>query len=135
MIKLKDLLREEDVVKNKKTGNVYVVQKMDPNKHDKPTPAEIEKTKAANNGQLPKSEPQPKQTPNNAPTDKPQQGQKLGSGDFKTSAEKNTEKEKPKRPGADDMKLKNLMPGIDTSAKTLDQVRAKALQTLEKLLK
>jgi hypothetical protein len=122
MIKLKDLLREEDVVKNKKTGNVYVVQKMDPNKHDKPTPAEIEKTKAANNGQLPKSEPQPKQTPNNNPTDEPQKGQKLGSSDFKSSAEKNTEKEKPKRPGADDMKLKNLMPGIDTSKKTLDQV-------------
>jgi len=117
MIKLKDLLREEDVVKNKKTGNVYVVQKMDPNKHDKPTPAEIEKTKAANGGQLPKSEPQPKQTPNNDPTDKPQKGQKLGSSDFKSSAEK----EKPKRPGADDMKLKNLMPGIDTSKKTLDQ--------------
>ena len=118
MIKLKDLLREEDVVKNKKTGNVYVVQKMDPNKHDKPTPAEIEKTKAANNGQLPKSEPQPKQTPNNNSTDEPQKGQKLGSSDFKSSAEK----EKPKRPGADDMKLKNLMPGIDTSKKTLDQV-------------
>jgi hypothetical protein len=117
MIKLKDLLREEDVVKNKKTGNVYVVQNMDPNKHDKPTPAEIEKTKAANGGQLPKSEPQPKQTPNNDPTDKPQKGQKLGSSDFKSSAEK----EKPKRPGADDMKLKNLMPGIDTSKKTLDQ--------------
>ena len=61
MIKLKSLLAEEDVVKNKKTGNVYVVQSFDPNKHDKPSPAEIEKTKQANNGVLPKSEPQPKQ--------------------------------------------------------------------------
>ena len=46
MIRLKSLLREEEIVKNKKTGNVYVVQSMDPNKHDKPTPAEIEKAKA-----------------------------------------------------------------------------------------
>jgi hypothetical protein len=52
MIKLKDLLKksllkEEDIVKNKKTGNIYVVKQMDPNKHDKPTPAEIEKAKKA----------------------------------------------------------------------------------------
>ncbi len=44
MIKLKDLLKEDDIVKNKKTGNVYMVKKMDPAKHDKPTPAEVEKT-------------------------------------------------------------------------------------------
>ncbi|MFN9899832.1 MAG: hypothetical protein ACK55Z_13790, partial [bacterium] len=71
MIKLKSLLKEEDVVKNKKTGNVYVVQKMDPNKHDKPTPAEIEQAKASNNGQLPKGEPQSKQTPKNTAPTKP----------------------------------------------------------------
>jgi hypothetical protein len=118
MIKLKDLLREEDVVKNKKTGNVYVVQKMDPNKHDKPTPAEIEKTKAANNGQIPKSEPQPKQTPNNTPTDKPQKGQKLGSSDFKSSAENPLKQTS----NSDDMKLKSLMPGMDTSKKQLSEV-------------
>jgi hypothetical protein len=75
MIKLKSLLTEEDVVKNKKTGNVYVVKTFDPSKHDKPTPAEVDKAKAANNGQLPKGEPQPKKTPQNtAPTKK---GQKL----------------------------------------------------------
>jgi hypothetical protein len=112
MIKLKNLLREEDVVKNKKTGNVYVVQKMDPNKHDKPTPAEIEKTKAANNGQLPKSEPQPKQTPNNTPTDKPQKGQKLGSDDFKSPAEKST----------DIPMLKDLMPNANFDRKPLSAV-------------
>jgi hypothetical protein len=112
MIKLKDLLREEDVVKNKKTGNVYVVQKMDPNKHDKPTPAEIEKTKAANNGQLPKSEPQPKQTPNNTPTDKPQKGQKLGSDNFKSPAEKAT----------DIPMLKDLMPNANFDRKPLSAV-------------
>ena len=112
MIKLKSLLKEEDVVKNKKTGNVYVVQKMDPNKHDKPTPAEIEKAKASNNGQLPKGEPQPKQTPKNTAPTKP--GQKLGGSDFKSSAET------PKDSGMP--KLKDLMPGMDTSAKPLSQV-------------
>ena len=44
MIRLKDLLREDDIVKNKKTGNVYVVKQMDPAKHDKATPDEIEQT-------------------------------------------------------------------------------------------
>ena len=117
MIKLKDLLREEDVVKNKKTGNVYVVQKMDPNKHDKPTPAEIEKTKAANNGQLPKSEPQPKQTPNNNPTDEPQKGQKLGSSDFKSSAEKSKDNSK-----SDIPMLKDLMPNANFDRKPLSAV-------------
>ena len=112
MIKLKSLLKEEDVVKNKKTGNVYVVQKMDPNKHDKPTPAEIEQAKTANNGQLPKGEPQSKQTPKNTAPTKP--GQKLGAGDFKSSAET------PKDSGMP--KLKDLMPGADFSAKPLSQV-------------
>ena len=48
MIRLKSLLKEEEVVKNKETGNVYVVQKMNPNRHVKPSPAEIEKAKAKN---------------------------------------------------------------------------------------
>ncbi len=110
MIKLKSLLTEEDVVKNKKTGNVYVVKTFDPSKHDKPSPAEIEKAKAANNGQLPKGEPQPTQTPQNtAPTKK---GQKLGGNDFKSSAEKNN--------GIP--KLKDLMPNADFSNKPLSQV-------------
>jgi hypothetical protein len=110
MIKLKSLLTEEDVVKNKKTGNVYVVKTFDPSKHDKPSPAEIDKAKAANNGQLPKGEPQPTQTPQNtAPTKK---GQKLGGSDFKSSAEKSN--------GIP--KLKDLMPNADFSNKPLSQV-------------
>ncbi len=110
MIKLKSLLTEEDVVKNKKTGNVYVVKTFDPSKHDKPTPAEVDKAKAANNGQLPKGEPQPKQTPQNtAPTKK---GQKLGGSDFKSPAEKSN--------GIP--KLKDLMPNADFSNKPLSQV-------------
>jgi len=49
-------INEDDVVKNRKTGNVYVVKNFDPEKHDKPTPAEINKAKAANGGQLPSGE-------------------------------------------------------------------------------
>jgi hypothetical protein len=124
MIKLKDLLKEEDIVKNKKTGNVYVVKQFDPSKHDKPTPAEVDKAKAANGGQLPKGEQPSKPTPQQPQQGQPPKGQKLGSTDFKSSAEKpnNQSTSGTKRPGADDMKLKNLMPGIDTSKKTLDQV-------------
>ena len=116
MIRLKSLLREEEIVKNKKTGNVYVVQNMDPNKHDKPTPAEIEKAKSANNGQLPKGEPQSKQTPKNTAPTKP--GQKLSGSDFKSSAE--TPKDSENDGGMP--KLKDLMPGADFSAKPLSQV-------------
>jgi hypothetical protein len=115
MIKLKDLLREEDVVKNKKTGNVYVVQKMDPSKHDKPTPAEIEKTKAANNGQLPTGEqPSTKQSPHE-PAQKPQ-GQKLGSDDFKSKAEKSANNK------SDIPMLKDLMPNANFDRKPLSAV-------------
>jgi hypothetical protein len=112
MIKLKSLLTEEEVVKNKKTGNVYVVQNFDSTKHDKPTPAEINKAKAANNGVLPKGEPHsqtPKIPQNTAPT-KP--GQKIGGSDLTTSAEKSN--------GVP--KLKDLMPGGDFSNKPLSQV-------------
>ena len=119
MIKLKSLLAEEDVVKNKKTGNVYVVQSFDPNKHDKPSPAEIEKTKQANNGVLPKSEPQPKQTPQNTTPQKPKQGQKLSGSDFKTSAEKPKDTKDSGMP-----KLKDLMPGMDTSAKSPSKINS-----------
>ena len=37
MIKLIDIFKEDDIVKNKKSNNVYVVKKMDPSKHDNPT--------------------------------------------------------------------------------------------------
>ena len=33
---LEDILKDDDIVKNKKTGNVYTVKKMDPIKHDIP---------------------------------------------------------------------------------------------------
>ncbi len=120
MIKLKSLLREEDVVKNKKTGNVYMVKTFDPNKHDKPTPAEIDKAKAANGGKLPTSDkpstPTPQQPQQQAP-----KGQKLGGSDFKTSAEKSVDK--PTGDNSDTIpKLKDLMPGADFSAKPLSQV-------------
>ena len=144
MIKLLDLLREDDIVKNKKTGNVYVVKQMDPAKHDKATPDEIDKAKAKSGGVLPKvgqepSTPKPGANtqsksqepkvqskpsgdkPSTQPNQTPPPG-KLSGADFKSSAETGIQKEKPQRPGADDMKLKNLMPGIDTSTKTLDQV-------------
>ena len=49
-------LNEEDIVKNRKSGNIYVVSKMNPQVHDKPTPAEIEKAKKANGGKLPSGE-------------------------------------------------------------------------------
>jgi hypothetical protein len=54
MIKLLDLLKEDNIVKNKKTGNIYIVKQMDPNKHEKPSPAEVEKAKAKSGGVLPK---------------------------------------------------------------------------------
>jgi hypothetical protein len=112
MIRLKSLLNEEEVVKNKETGNVYVVQTMNPDKHVKPTPAEIEKAKAKNGGQLPKSEPQSPQKPQNTPPTK--SGQKLGGSDFASSAET------PKDSGMP--KLKDLMPNADFSNKPLSQV-------------
>jgi hypothetical protein len=46
-------INEDDVVKNRKTGNVYTVKNFDAKKHDKPTPDEIEKAKKANGGKLP----------------------------------------------------------------------------------
>ena len=50
------LLKEAEVVKNKKTGNVYTVKNFNPDVHSKPTPAEIEKEKQS--GGL-KTEPTP----------------------------------------------------------------------------
>ena len=42
------ILKEDEIVKNKKTGNVYTVKNFNPDAHVKPTPAEIEKEKASN---------------------------------------------------------------------------------------
>ena len=50
------ILKEDEIVKNKKTGNVYTVQTFNPDSHTKPTPAEIEKVK--DSGEL-KKEPIP----------------------------------------------------------------------------
>ena len=49
-------INEDDVVKSKKSGNVYSVKAFDPKKHDRPTPDEIEKAKQANGGNLPTSD-------------------------------------------------------------------------------
>ena len=116
MIRLKSLLKEEEVVKNKETGNVYVVQTMNPEKHVKPTPAEIEKAKAKNGGQLPKSEPQSPQKPQNTAPTKP--GQKLSGSDFASSAE--TPKSSTKK--SEIPMLKDLMPNAKFDRKPLSAV-------------
>ena len=116
MIRLKSLLREDDIVKNKKTGNVYVVKQMDPSKHDKPTPAEVDKAKQSNGGELPKGEQPSKPTPQQPQQQKPQ-GQKLGGNDFKSSAEKSSDKSK-----SDIPMLKDLMPNANFDRKPLSAV-------------
>lgn len=83
--KPKRVLKEDDIVKSKKSGNVYTVKQFDPSKHDKPTPDEIEKAKASNGGKLPSDD---ASTP--AQQSQPNQGQKLGASDFQSSAEKGT---------------------------------------------
>ena len=117
MIKLKSLLKEEDVVKNKKTGNVYVVKQFDPSKHDKPTPAEVDKAKAANGGQIPKGE-QPSKPNTQQPQQQKPQGQKIGGSDLKTAAEK----PKSDKPKADIPMLKDLMPNATFDRKPLSAV-------------
>jgi hypothetical protein len=152
MIKLLDLLREDDIVKNKKTGNVYVVKQMNPDKHDKATPDEIEKAKAKSGGVIPKvgqepTTPQPQSNPQakpqqpsakpvagqkptaqkpGAPSTQPQPGDtpppgKLSGNDFKSSAEKNVEKEKSKNK-SDIPMLKDLMPNANFDRKPLSAV-------------
>jgi hypothetical protein len=117
--RLYNLLKEEgEIVKNKKTGNVYKVKTFDPSKHDKPTPDEIEKTKAANGGKIPDGE-KPQEKPKSqaqAPNQQKPQPQKLSGADLKTSAEKSSDSDK------ESSKLKSLMPGMDTSKKGLDDV-------------
>jgi cytidyltransferase-like protein len=67
--------------------------------------------------------------------------QKLSGVELKSSAEKNLEKEKQTtdKEVADDAELKKLMPGIDTSKKTLDQVtpieRQKVATKIDDLVK
>jgi hypothetical protein len=54
--KPKRILREDEVVKGKDSGNIYTVKAFNPDRHVKPTPAEIEKAKASNGGKLPKDD-------------------------------------------------------------------------------
>jgi len=117
MIKLKSLLKEEDVVKNKKTGNVYVVKQFDPSKHDKPTPAEVDKAKAANGGQIPKGE-QPSKPNTQQPQQQKPQGQKIGGSDLKAAAEK----PKSNKAKSDIPMLKDLMPNATFDRKPLSAV-------------
>lgn len=125
--KLYNLICEDDIVKNKKTGNVYKVKQMDPAKHDKPTPAEIEKTKAQHGGKLPTGDsaadkkaaaPKPAAAPGKA------EPKKIGAADFKTDAEKSKEPAQSKGPkgAVTGDKLKDLMPGMDMSKKGLEDV-------------
>ena len=123
MIKLLDLLREDDIVKNKKTGNVYVVKQINPEKHDKATPDEIDKAKAKSGGVLPKvgQEPSTSQKPK---TDKPSTQSnpppgKLSGADFESSAEKN---KKTSETDVDINKLKTLMPNATFDRKPLAAV-------------
>ena len=148
MIRLLDLLKEDDIVKNKKTGNVYVVKQMDPAKHDKATPDEIEKAKAKSGGVIPKvgqepTTPQPQANPQAKPQQpvagqkpsaqkpaaqptQPQTGEapppgKLSGSDFKSSAEKSVEKTKSKSK-SDIPMLKDLMPNANFDRKPLSAV-------------
>ena len=104
--KLYKLISEDEVVKNKKTGNVYTVKKADPSRHEKPTPAEVQKAKEKNGGKL------PSEKGTSTPDKKSAPASKI---DFKSSAET------PKMV-SNDTKLKALMPGIDTNKKGLEDV-------------
>lgn len=129
--KLYNLICEDDIVKNKKTGNVYKVKQMDPAKHDKPTPAEIEKTKAQHGGKLPTGDsavdkkaaaPKPAAAPGKA------EPKKIGAADFKTDAEKSKEPAQSNAPkgAVTGDKLKDLMPNMDTSKKSINDVPPEA---------
>lgn len=134
---------EGEIVKNKKTGNVYMVKSFDPGKHDKPTPDEVEKTKAAHGGKIPTSDkpapkaPTPTPKPAGAPKSEPQ---KISGADLKTSAEKSKEQQSqskgPKGAVTGD-KLKDLMPGMDTSKKSINDVppeaRTEAVTAIDKI--
>lgn len=81
-------LNEDDVVKNRQTGNVYMVKKMDPSKHEKPTPAEIQKVKAANGGKIPSEK--------SGTTSKPTKSEKPAPNIFDKDSEKDKQDKKSK---------------------------------------
>jgi len=103
LYKLVNILSEAEgqIVKGKKSGNVYMVKSFDPAKHDKPTPDEIEATKQKHGGKIPKGEKSTqkpeKEKPAGAAGDanKPQPV-KIAAADFKTDAEKTASAEKAK---------------------------------------
>jgi len=68
MIQLTQLLTEV-LVKNKKTGNVYNVVKMNPQTQEKPTEADIQTAKAKNGGKIPTEKPAPTANIVNKPKD------------------------------------------------------------------
>jgi len=111
---LVNLINEDDVVKNKKTGNVYTVKKFNPELHDKPTPAEVDTAKQKNGGKLPSEKDKAAKADTTGAPQNP--AGKPSNIDFKSSAEKTS------TTAVDDTKLKSLIPGIDTSKKGLDDV-------------
>jgi hypothetical protein len=134
--KLYNLINEDDIVKNKKTGNVYTVKQMDPSKHDKPTDGEIEATKQKHGGKVPTSDPAAKPGKEKPATSAPAGQQKaepkkIGATDFKTDAEKSkdgggkTFSNVPKGSVSGD-KLKDLMPNMDTTKKGINDVPPEA---------
>jgi hypothetical protein len=124
LYELVNRIDEDDVVKNKKTGNVYTVKNFNPELHDKPTPAEVDLAKQKHGGKLP-SEKDQKQVSPKTTTPKSKETPKPQPTDFKSSAEKRDSGEDPmSNTGkvASDTKLKSLMPGMDTSTKPLSSV-------------
>jgi hypothetical protein len=59
--KPKRILREDTVVKGKDSGNIYTVKTFNADRHVKPTPAEIQKAKKDNGGNLPSEPKEPTQ--------------------------------------------------------------------------
>ena len=86
-------LNEDEIVKNRQTGNVYMVKTMDPSKHEKPTPAEIQKVKAANGGKIPSEK--------SATTSKPTKSQKPAPNIFDKDSEKDKQDKKSKEVNVD----------------------------------
>jgi hypothetical protein len=108
--KLYQIINEEYVVKNKKTGNVYKVKSFNPAIHDKPTPAEVDAAKQKNGGELPTDD--SKSKPADSKKSEPKK-QSPKATDFQTSKEKEK---------TSDLKLKSLMPGMDTTKMGLDDI-------------
>lgn len=91
---ISSVLNEETIVKNKKSGNVYTVSKINPSIHDKATPTDIARAKEKNGGKLPTSD-----SPTTDKTDtKPAAQKKPAASDIDVSAaeKRKDKKETPK---------------------------------------